>query len=307
MELQLIPTRYRLKVKERLAVLKYAQEHSLLGAGRRFGLRRATSREWRDRWRAQGHAGLVPRYAARRRGRVLPEVIELVRQARFDLGYGSGRAKIWLARVHHVRLAKMTIQRIFRDLGMPRLSRRKPRRPRQLKLFEKETPGESVQVDVKHVRTARGQSYQYTALDDCTRFRVLRLYRRCNEATSISFLRELRKALPFPIQRLQTDNGAEFSLSFALSVTEAGITHRYIRPRCPQQNGKVERSHRIDSEEFWGRHDFASHEEAWAALAGWEDTYNNRRFSMALAGQTPAEKLASRLSPGSDLPRVAAS
>jgi transposase InsO family protein len=182
-------------------------------------------------------------------------------------------------------------------LGRPRLTHRKPRRPRQLKLFEKENPGESVQVDVKHIKTAEGPSYQYTALDDCTRYRVLRLYRRCNEATSVSFLRELRTAFPFPIQKVQTDNGAEFSLTFALSLAEAGIKHRYIRPRCPQQNGKVERSHRIDNEEFWSRHDFSTHEEAWAALSSWENVYNHHRFSMALSGRTPAEKLASRLVP----------
>jgi transposase len=116
MELKMIPPRYRLRVKQRLAILKYVQEHSLQRASQRFGLRRGTIREWRDRWRAEGYAGLIPRYASRRRGRVPPEVIELVRHARFDLEYGSGKTRIWLDRIHRVRLARMTIQRIFRDL-----------------------------------------------------------------------------------------------------------------------------------------------------------------------------------------------
>ena len=68
---------------------------------------------------------------------------------------------------------------------------------------------------------------------------------------------------------MQCDHGQEFSF-FVLGVEAAGIRHRYIRPRRPQQNAKVERSHRIDQEEFWGRH----------------------RFSLALHGRTPAEKLA---------------
>ena len=50
----------------------------------------------------------------------------------------------------------------------------------------------------------------------------------------------------------------------------AGIRHRYIQPRHPEQNGKVERSHRIDAEEFWGRRNFAGFGEAAAALQGWE-------------------------------------
>jgi transposase InsO family protein len=39
--------------------------------------------------------------------------------------------------------------------------------------------------------------------------------------------------MPFPIRLLQTDNGPEFPLAFRLSVQEAGIEHRYIRPRRP--------------------------------------------------------------------------
>jgi len=46
-------------------------------------------------------------------------------------------------------------------------------------------------------------------------------------------------------------NGHEFPFAFMLAVQALGIKDRYIRPRRPQQNGKVERSHRIDQEEFW--------------------------------------------------------
>jgi transposase InsO family protein len=295
MELRDIPSRYRLRVKQRLGVVGYAREHGLRAAARRFGLNRGTVRDWHHRWKALGPAGLVPAYPPRRHRRVGPETIELLRYARVDLRYGAPRTRIWLQRVHNIRLTTMTIQRVFRDLGLPRLTRTPRRRPRQLKLFEKDNPGDSVQVDVKFVETAAGRGYQYTAIDDCTRYRVLRLYPRCNQAASISFLREIKRVLPFPVRKLQTDNGSEFALDFMLSVQEAGIRHRYIRPRRPQQNGKVERSHRIDNEEFWGRHEFASLEEATPALAAWESAYNYSRFSMALGGQTPAERLASKL------------
>jgi transposase InsO family protein len=85
--------------------------------------------------------------------------------------------------------------------------------------------------------------------------------------------------------------GTEFPLAFKLAVEAAGIRHRYIKPRRPQQNGKVERSHRVDQEEFWSQHDFATREEADAPLADWARRYNHERFSMALQGRTPAEKL----------------
>ena len=85
--------------------------------------------------------------------------------------------------------------------------------------------------------------------------------------------------------------GTEFPLAFKLAVEAAGIKHRYIKPRRPQQNGKVERSHRIDTEEFWSRYDFDTVASAEASLAEWERRYNHERFSMALRGRTPMEKL----------------
>ena len=91
--------------------------------------------------------------------------------------------------------------------------------------------------------------------------------------------------------------GTEFPLAFALAVQEAGIRLRHIKPRRPEQNGKVERSHRIDEEEFWSRATFDEFTSAAQALRAWEHRYNYDRFSMALQGLTPAEKLATFLSP----------
>jgi len=288
---------YRLRVRYRLMVLEYATVHGPTGAARRYGVCVRTVRRWRGRWRAEGLAGLVPRYPRRRSSRLRPEVIEHIRHAREALHYGAARTRLWLLRVHQVRLAMRTIQRVFGDLGLPYLRRTRKRAPRQLKLFEKAEPGESVQVDVKFVKIAGQWAFQYTALDDCTRFRVLRLYRRLYHGSSLAFLIELRRAFPFQIRRLQCDNGREFPLEFALAVEAAGIRHRYIRPRRPQQNGKVERSHRIDHEEFWSRQTFPDFEAATAALRSWETTYNHERLSLALKGRTPAEKLAAVLPP----------
>jgi transposase InsO family protein len=217
----------------------------------------------------------------------------LISHARKELQYGAPRTRIWLRRVHKREVPLATIQRTFERLGMPRLPRHRKRapRPRQLKLFEKPEPGASVQVDVKVVKIAGRKTFQYTAIDDCTRYRILRLYRRQNHWSSLDFLADPQRSFPFPIRQLQSDNGPEFPLAFALTVQEAGIRHRYIKPRMPEQNGKVERSHRVDNEEFWRRHQFATFEAASTALRAWERTYDVDRVSMALGGETPAEKL----------------
>jgi len=72
------------------------------------------------------------------------------------------------------------------------------------------------------------------------------------------------------VRSLECDHGQEFSFAFVLGVEAAGIRHRYIRSRRPQQNGKVERSHRIDQEEFWGRQHFQDFETAPGAVRDWE-------------------------------------
>src|SRR5262249_2420427 len=286
-----VPRRYRLRVQERLLVIDYAAANGVRPASRRFGMTSRTIRRWRARWRGGGGRGVIPRCSGRRPRRSSAAPVEVIRHARVDFSYGSTRTQLWLWRVHRLRVSQTTIQAVVRELGLPRVKPVRKRRPRQLKLFERERPGDCVQVDVKFVRVGGQRLFQYTALDDCTRYRVLRLYRWLNHR----FFRQVQAALPFRIRQLQTDNGNEFSLAFKLTVEEAGIAYRYIRPRRPQQNGKVERSHRIDHEEFWSRQRLASYGEAEIALRAWERHYNIERFSMALRGQTPAEKLAARL------------
>jgi transposase len=204
----LIEARYRLKVKQRLAIVLWAMEHGIKPAGARFGLNRKTIREWRDRYRARGLTGLVPTYPERRQSRLPAEVVALIDHARRELQYGAARTRIWLRRVHQKNVPMATISRTFGRLGLPHLPRHRKRaaRPRQLKLFEKPHPGDSVQMDVKVVKFARQKAYQYTAIDDCTRFRVLRLYRELNQRSSVDFFAQVRQALPFPIRNLQCDN-----------------------------------------------------------------------------------------------------
>ena len=93
--------------------------------------------------------------------------------------------------------------------------------------------------------------YQCTAIDDCTRLRVLKVYDACNQRTAIRFIDQVRHRLPFRIQVVQTDNGAEFQSQFHWHLESLDIRHVYIRPRTPHLNGKVER--RTGSRTRWSR------------------------------------------------------
>lgn len=218
--------------------MNYATEHGIKGAARRFGLDRKTVRAWYHRWQATGIVGLVPRYPPIRARRIAESTVTLIEHARRDLEYGAVRTRIRLERVHKIRVAAATIRRICHRLGYPPLSRKPQRRPRQLTLFSRERPGDCVQVDVKEVTVAGTKCFQYTAIDDCTRYRILRLYPRKNQQTSHLFFSTLRAALPFPIQKLQVDNGTEFPLALPSRCNRRGCGCAISNPGARSRTAK---------------------------------------------------------------------
>lgn len=107
------------------------------------------------------------------------------------------------------------------------------------------------------------------------------------------------KRLPFKILAVQTDNGPEFQTNFHCHLKEVGVKHIYIKPRTPRLNGKVERSHRIDSQEFYQLLDRDGIQDDIhlynKKLEEWERFYNFSRPHGALDGQTPYERLKIKL------------
>ena len=159
------------------------------------------------------------------------------------------------------------------------------------------TGSKSTSSSSSHCPGSRKKYYQYTAIDDCTRIRVLRIYPRNNQKSSIQFLDYVLEKLPFQVEVVQTDNGAEFQGSFHWHLLDRGIGHVYIKPATPRLNGKVERSHRIDTEEFYRILDGVVVDDAGLfneKLQEWEDFYNFHRPHGGLGGQTPYERLRQR-------------
>ena len=73
------------------------------------------------------------------------------------------------------------------------------------------------------------------------------------------------------------------------------IQHVYVRPRTPHLNGKVERSHRVDVQEFYQLLDRDGVTDDIhlfnEKLREWEDYYNFHRPHGGLGGQAPYERL----------------
>ena len=154
-------------------------------------------------------------------------------------------------------------------------------------------PGQKGQIDVKFVPAsclvgeAEGKKfYQYTFIDEYTRYRYLEAFEEHSTYTSTLFLKHVVEKFPYAIECIQTDNGSEFTnrmnpknqtkqTLFETTLAQLGIVHKLIRPLTPKHNGKVERSHRKDNEEFYACYTFFSFEDFKKQLAVRQRQYNN--------------------------------
>ena len=287
------------KVKTRFRMLQHAQKisHNVSQTCRFFGISRSQYYIWLRRYEKQGQEGLRDR--SRRpsmiRYRIPAEVIALILRIREERRYGAVRMSLYLQRHYQVYVSPTTILKIFHRHRVTRVSLKRYRPgPKPQADGPLPVPGQSVQVDVKfvpRVGRARQRFYQFTAIDEATRYRVLRVYDYNNTRSAVAFLEEVRRRLPFAIQRIQTDNDSSFGPQFTWHLADLGIAHRHIPPASPEVNGKVERSHKTDAEEFYRGKRFATRKHLARKLKRWEKEYNEQRPHLALGGKTPAERV----------------
>lgn len=154
-----------------------------------------------------------------------------------------------------------------------------------------EYPGDKVQVDIKYVPkecllfdTMDKKYYQITAIDEFSRKRILEIVDEKSVTNTSRFIKTLEEKMGLKINTIQTDNGPEFVNNqletniptlFELTLEELGMNHRRTRPYSPWQNGKVERSHKIDGERFYSRNEFTSIKELKVKLKRYNARYNN--------------------------------
>lgn len=266
---------------------------------RYFGISRQTFYCWYHRYLSLGVEGLKNKSCRPHKiQRWLPDdVIQTILLLRKQRGYGPQRMAYVLRQRHHWFVSKNTIWRLYKEHGLNRLGYKK-RWERYPQRYEKPLPGDRVQVDVKFLDPqpfSGKRYYQFTAIDDCTRFRVLRIYDHNSVKSAADFVNQVKEALPFAIKQVQTDNGSEFSETFSWHLQDLGITHRKTKVRSPEENGKVERSHRTDDEEFYRVNRFVSIQHCMRLLRQWEKEYNEQRPHMSLQGKTPKEYLMEKL------------
>ena len=275
---------------------------------RELGISRKTFYKWWPYYAKEGLPGLKDRSGRPKNHpkTVAKEIARLILKLRHKSHYGPRRLAFYLRRDYEITLSVYGVYRVLVRAG--EIKPRKARPRKKPVYYQMDYPGQRVQVDVKYMPKIRlsdraeiYQEYQYTAIDDCTRLRFIKTYEELCPANSVDFGRRMLEFFPFPIEEVQTDHGTEFTYIFMPHVQkphpfdefldEKGIRHKLIPIATPKQNGKVERSHRTDDEEFYNQRGFRKPAKRRKELARHIDYYNSRRPNQALDWLTPLEKL----------------
>ena len=301
----------------RQSVVLYSQRNSVFSAIRKFGISRATVYRWRKMY-----DGTLDSLAEQSRrphshpNQHTPKELKLISDMR-RRNPKAGLVVFWVKLMQ--RGYNRSIPSLWRVLKRLTLLPVKPPNPKYIaKPYEKMLyPGQRVQIDVKVVPKScivpnadglQERFFQYTAIDEYSRFRFIMAFKEQSTYSSVQFLNTLIKVFPFKIECVQTDNGSEFIKSFderkkgrfslfEARLKELGIRHKLIRPFTPRHNGKVERSHRKDNEYFYATHKFYSFDDFSNQLAVHLKRYNS--FPMRpLAWKSPKQYVSDYLNLG---------
>jgi transposase InsO family protein len=277
------------QIKARLKWVKLYLETNDAGyVCRRCGISRPTLRKWYKRYLEKGEKGLIEQSRKPHSSpsqKITEQHIHWVLALREQRNLGARRLQTELIRLHECPLSLASIHKILISQQVNPI--KKLKRKKQFKRYNRPVPGDRIQMDT--CKIAPG-IYQYTAVDDCSRWRVLEIYKRPTANNTLQFLDLVMEQFPFPIQRIQTDRGLEF---FAEKVQQKlmnlGIKFRPNKPGSPHLNGKVERSQKTDLEEFYAIADLSNFEDLREELSQWQFFYNWQRPHGSLGGKTPSQ------------------
>lgn len=248
----------------RQRVIKYSLKNGVTKASIRFGRSRQAIYEWRAKYDGKSWKSLVekshrPHHHPNEHTAEEKEMI-LRRYPR----YKDDMIMLWdsLRKSGYTR-SYVSLIRVVRKWVQPEIKKRQARKPQPYQRAE--YPGQKVQIDVKFVPSycvSNGQKYyQYTAVDECTRWVYREMYDEHSTHSSVCFLMGLIKHCPFPIREIQTDNGSEWTRAllsndgkpslFEKALENCDIKYHRIRVATPRHNGKVERQHRTDEKRFY--------------------------------------------------------
>ena len=252
-------------VRERLFALRsLALGRSKKSLALELGICERTLSRWEKRYQVGGTEALQARKKSGRpksrwlRGKVAARVL----QWRHRYGWGAEVLQAHVFKIFGIKDSLYQINRLLARKGLHKKVRRKQKNKhvKKVKIF---TPGKHTQMDVRHVddKDAGEKRYVYNFVDHASKWTFKYVYDSYGPMETRDFMWQLLSHCPFRIDRLQTDNGIEFTNRFLGGkehvleriCKENNIRLKFIPPGEKELQGLVEGHHRIDKDEFFTR------------------------------------------------------
>lgn len=297
----------RQKAHHRQRMVKYAEKHSVTETAIRYKVSRKTVHKWKNRY----DNTLESLFDRSHRPKTSPnahseEELSLIRRklkkykwSDLLLAYQELRDQHGYSRHYG------SFKRIARKLKGLKPTRKKTKR--KAKPYKRaDYPGQKIQMDVKYVPSScpvdGNKYYQFTAVDECSRWTFREMYNEKSTFTARDFLEKLIRKAPFPIREVQTDNGVEFTnrlivtkskhlTMFENALIDLDIIYNRIQIATPRHNGKVERQHRIDQARFYNNLKMFNLEDGRAQLSVYQKK-SNTYIKTCLGFQSPNQVVA---------------
>ena len=285
-------------------------------AARRRGVSPTTACKWWRRWSAatpEQRCSLACLEDRSSRPRRMPRLLAAAERERIC---AARRRSSWGPRLiaGEVGHPHATVWRTLKRAGISR----PPREPReQPRLYEWPCPGDLLHIDTKrfvrftrpghavtgdrHVTGAEkrqrvGYEWVHSLVDDHSRYAYSELHDDERAATVTGFVeRALAHFAELGIEprRLLSDNAFAYRNNGSLRelLQTHAIEHRFIRPRRPQTNGKVERFQQTLKREWGLGQVYRSSDHRAEALSHWLRYYNEQRPHSSLGDRPPISRV----------------
>ena len=282
---------------KRLAVS--ALEAGLSGAevARLAGVKPVSVERWRQRVQEGGEVALrgpAPGPGARKICTALEERITQLRREKPQAGVRKIRDE--LRREEGLAVSAETVRRVVNDAGLGNPPEPSPRRPPQVRRFERELPNALWQIDIFTFKLKRMYPvYLVGMIDDHSRYLVGHgLYRQQTAEAVLEVVKGAIGQWGAP-REILSDNGRQFAAwrgqtPFQKVLQRQGIQHMRSAPHHPMTLGKIERFWKTIWTEFLEDAVFASFADARQRLDHWIGYYNHQRPHQGIDGLCPADR-----------------
>jgi len=253
------------EVEEKVKILTFYSKYGLIPTQDAFGVGRSTLFWWKKKIKERNGSllGLINHSTKpynTRRMFVDPKILEFIKSLREQYPrLGKEKIKIFLdifcEKENLKPLSISTVGKVIKRNNwyfyLGKRSRGTIKADKQRVFgYEVKDPGDLFQIDTI-VRFEHGiKRYLLTAIDVVSKFAFAYTYKSHSSRPAADFMGKLIKLTPYPIKAIQTDNGSEFLKEFDRQAKQSGIVHFFTYPRCPKQNGVIERFNRTLQEDF---------------------------------------------------------